>query len=102
MSLVGTAALAGPSIPAAGISLAVLGPTLGAAPLPGTGIYSGGITNVAGLALALKNNDGAGHSLIGLKAKLGGIPTDVEAFPALPGLSGLSGLPISIGVLVPQ
>lgn len=102
LSLVGTAAIAGPTVPAAGISLSVLGPVLGEMPLPGTGIYSGGITDVAGLAIALKNNDGAGHSLIGLKAKLGGIPTDVDPLPGLPGLEGLSDLPVSIGVLIPE
>ena len=102
LSLVGTAAMAGPTIPAAGISLKILGPVLGAAPLPGTGIYSGGITDVAGLAIALKNNDGDGHSVIGLKAKLGGIPTDVDPLPGLPGLAGFSALPITIGVLTPE
>lgn len=69
--------------PSAGLTLGILGPTLGANPLPGTGLRTFGIPDVAGLAIKLTNNDGAGHSVVALKATLGSKPADVDPLPGL-------------------
>lgn len=88
-------ASAGPVLPPSALSLSVLGPAIGDMALPGTGIQSFGVPDVAGIALAAKNYDGAGHSLVGLKLKTGGVPEDVEHLPGLPGDS------IHFGVVPP-
>ncbi|WP_420467004.1 hypothetical protein [Panacagrimonas sp.] len=70
--------------PSGGVNLAILGPVLGNAALPGTGIAKIPLGTLGGLALALKNNDGAGHSLVGLTLALGSLPVSVDALPGLP------------------
>lgn len=76
-----TSAVAGPT---AAINLQILGPVLGGAALPGTGVRAFGAEGLGGLALALKNNDGAGHSLLGLTGGLGFKPENTNTLPGLP------------------
>lgn len=87
------AASAGPS---GGVNVAILGPVLGNMALPGTGITKIPLGSLGGLALALKNNDGAGHSLVGLTAALGSMPDSVDA------LSGLPAGDVQLGVQLPS
>lgn len=69
--------------PSAGLTLGILGPTIGANALPGTGLRIFGVPDVAGLAIKLTNNDGEGHSVVAIKATLGSKPEDVNPLPGL-------------------
>lgn len=83
------------SASAAGLNLTLRGPAIGMNPFPGTGILSTGIPRVGGLALALQNNDGDGHSVVGLTLQTGMIPTDVSPLP------GLTAGALQLGLLSP-
>lgn len=88
-----TAASAGPAV---GVNLGILGPALGNSALPGTGLKTISLGSLGGLALALKNYDGAGHSQVGLTLGLGYQPLGVHALPGLP--AG----PVQLGVQAPS
>lgn len=90
------ATLQASAAPTGAINLVILGPVLGEAALPGTGVNSFGVDGLGGLALALKNNDGEGHSVVGLTLALGFVPQSVDTLPGLP--SG----PVQLGIQGPS